>query len=117
MWPFSKSKKEVVEIQVDDGKGGIVWKKVDKARFDDFKRKALESGAATVYDSCAANILDLDGEHKETWIIGRDISQEVFEKVSENGEVFAIRFYEKGLLQTQLAPKDGWYQARKKMNG
>ena len=108
MWPFSKRNSEVVEIQVDDGHGGKVWKRVNKAEFDALTKPALAAGTAKILDGCTANILDPSGIHKEDWAIGLDISRELFEQFSVDGQVYVLMFYEAGSPVTHLMKKPHW---------
>lgn len=113
MWPFSKPNNEVVEIQVDDGNGGKVWKRVNKAEFDALTKPALAAGTAKILDGCTANILDpMRGIHEANWAIGLDIS-ELFEQFSVDGEVYVLVFYEAGSPVTHLMKKPLWEEARK----
>ena len=118
MWPFSKKpNQEVVEIKVDDGRGGKVWKRVDKAEFDALLQPALTAGAAKIFDVCKAKIIDpmMDGIYETDWLIGSDIPQDLFDKFASDGVVYVLRFYEDGKPVTNLMQKHLWEAARQQL--
>lgn len=55
---------------------------------------------------------------KETWTIGKEISQEQYEKFRspKNGEIFILVSYNEGKKQTMLVTKDFWDSVMKEFS-
>ena len=106
MWPFSK-KKETVEVELPDGKGGKVWKRINKDKFDRLLSDAVSKGQAEISTAAEVNILDLGSIVQERWLVGhdRDVTQEQFNHYNENGKLFVLCYYEEGHRKMGLVTK------------
>lgn len=116
MWPFTKEKNDTVEIQLDDGKGGKIRKRVNKAEFHALVDPAVADGRVEILDACIANILDpFQGVYKDNWVVGSHLTRKQFDEFSEDGEVYVLVFLEAGEPVTRLTKRELWEIGRKKI--
>lgn len=70
---------------------------------------AEEPGPNTV----VAHILDPNsGYRQQKWLVGRQLSQEVVDRLGENGEVFVVIAYEGGKPKSTVCKKAIWLQTK-----
>lgn len=102
---------EKMTIQIEHGNGimkDVVvtkawWEKMQKGKEGVFKVVKLSSQSVT------AHILDpKTGYTQETWIAGTDITLEDIEKWSENGNVFVLGYYDKGIPKSMICSRAIW---------
>lgn len=83
------------------------WEKMQKGEEGVFKVVKLGSPSVT------AHILDLNNcVTQETWIAGTHIKLEDMEKCSENGSVFVLDYYDKGIPQRKVVSRSDWNKAK-----
>ena len=56
-------------------------------------------------------MLGVDGQYTDTWTVGDDgktTSKDQFERLAYNSELYAMTYYEDGILRTLAIPKQSW---------
>jgi hypothetical protein len=102
------SKKVEMKIRGDDGR--IKKVKVPEKTFD---RWVAEGKLQKIGDGCQVHILDPKGDRTENWCVGRDISQDVYDRMKdENGDLHVLVVYRRGEPDANVVPKHIWKQAK-----
>lgn len=106
---------EKMTIQIEQGNGIMKDVVVTKAWWDKTQKgkegvfKVVKLGGQSV----TAHILDpKTGYTQETWIAGTHMKLEDMEKWSENGNVFAIDYYDKGIPQRKVMSRSDWNKTK-----
>ena len=63
--------------------------------------------------SITAHILDpVTGYSKQTWIIGKNVTREVVDKLAEDGNIFVVVVYESGTPNQIICNRNLWNQTK-----
>jgi hypothetical protein len=74
---------------------------------------AIASGALTHANACVCHIVSsVRGERSERWEIGKQLTQEQYDKFSFAGDVYALEHFDAGRVKTTLVQKSPYESAR-----
>lgn len=100
-------KRETVELNVDDGKGGVQTRTITKGQL----KELVDKGALTKLDACVSHYWDprLSKPTTKNLIIGEDIKRETYENFKDaKGEVHVVGVFKAGELELSYVSKTLW---------
>jgi hypothetical protein len=100
-------KRDTVELNFDDGKGGVKSHTVTKAQFEKLKA----AGALTEAEGCMAYYIDplMQEPSTRNLIIGEHITRETYEKFKDpKGNIHMVGVFKEGELERMWVTKPVW---------
>ncbi|MBM0206904.1 hypothetical protein JNW90_30795 [Micromonospora sp. STR1s_5] len=92
-----------------DERGRLQKRNVRKSLLD----SAIASGSVTHANACICHIVSsIRGERTESWEIGKQLTQEQYDKFSFAGDVYALEHVDAGLTKTTLVEKSLYVSAK-----
>lgn len=105
-------KRETVELNFDDGKGGVQKHTIPMAKLEEL----VDKGALKKLDACVSHYWDprLSKPMTKNLIIGEDIKRETYEKFKDaKGEVHVVGVFKAGELELSYVSKPLWDEMMK----
>lgn len=103
--------KKTLELPQSDG--SIKKVTVSKKWFEKMKSEGKIQEAGFVV---TMHMLGIHKYEKEEWIVGQDIDEEVYSKFKDSlGDIYGMRLYEEGKLQTYFLSKERWLEGKKEI--
>src|SRR5437867_43725 len=97
---------EKMTIQIQQDNGTMKDVVVTKAWWEKMQKEGIFKVVKLGSQSVTAHILDPQtGYTQETWIAGTHIKLEDMEKWSENGNVFVLGYYDKGIPKSMICSR------------